>query len=375
MNTLVSSKLGLALAGVASLLLWPAVNFAQVAVSYSGDALAGKGIIGGATFLGDLLSLPITGGYDARTFAGDRTFPADAQPPAVCINCQDGEQSVLSVQGSGLSSSSDTDVGSVVLVIGGHTIVVSTLFSSTSAACPSILGDPAGVVPNTFVGSVAIDPDSPTLSYLSTDDARFAGGIMDYQKFPLGIVGADGTGADGTVSVNRVASRSEIAAGADIVVNSIQVDMKKTGDQVVIGSSHAGVMCPAAPDGGGVPGGCPGKVTGGGVFMLSGKRQSFGFIAGSKKDGTAFGNFNYVNHGTSAHLQGNVQRVSIDSKAATITGTLKTGEPYTLVVVDNGEPGRADTFNLTSASLTTGGPIPLDPRGGNIQVHRGCSKK
>jgi hypothetical protein len=203
---------------------------------------------------------------------------------------------------------------------------------------------------------------------------------MDHQKFPLGIVGADGTGVDGTVSVNRVATRSEIAAGADLVVNSIQVDMKKTGnqvvgDQVVIGSSHAGVMCPQAPDGGGVPGGCPGKVTGGGVFMLSGKRQSFGFVAATKKDGTAFGNFNYVNHGTGAHLQGDVRRVSIDSKAATITGTLKTGDSYTLVVVDNGEPGRADTFNLTSTPLSTGGPMMLDPRGGNIQVHRGCSKK
>ena len=108
--------------------------------------------------------------------------------------------------------------------------------------------------------------------------------------------------------------------------------------------------------------------------MLNNQRQTFGFIAGTKKDGTSFGNFNYVNHGTGAHLQGNVQSVSVDvtTSTATVTGTLKSGDPYTLVVVDAGEPGRADTFNLSSGPVNTGGPIALDPRGGNIQIHKGC---
>ena len=134
------------------------------------------------------------------------------------------------------------------------------------------------------------------------------------------------------MKVNRVASKSEIAAGR----MSWSIAFRSTwqrGDQVVIGSSHAGVMCPTAPEVG--AGGCPGKVTGGGVFVLNGKRQTFGFVAGIKKDGTAFGNFNYVNHGTSEHLQGDVQRVSIDSNTAMITGKLKTGGPYAFVVVDS----------------------------------------
>ncbi|HEY3198822.1 MAG TPA: post-COAP-1 domain-containing protein [Nitrospirales bacterium] len=367
MNTRASSKLRWALGIITVFLLWPSVNFAQVAISYSGDGVAGKGIIGGTTFEFDRFSLPSTGGDTQNTIDGGKSFPTGAVPPAVCINCIENEKTFTSVQGSGPYSMTETDVDSVVLVIGGHTIRVNSMFNNTSAVCPSVLGDPAGVVPNTYVGYVNIDPDSPTLSFVATN-------VMDSQTFPLGGVGANGKGIDGTVSVNRLASFSSIAAGGDIVVNSIQVDMA-TGDQVVIGSSHAGVMCPTAPDGGGVSGGCPGKVTGGGMFMLGGKRQTFGFVAGTKKDGTAFGNFNYVNHGTGAHLQGSVQRVSIDTKTATITGTLKSGDAYTLVVVDNGEPGRADTFNLTSTPLTTGGPIALDPRGGNIQVHRGCSKK
>jgi hypothetical protein len=352
-----SSKLRLGLGIFAAMLLWPAVNFAQVAISYSGDAVASKGLVGGAAFEVDHLALPSTGagGSFMGTSGGSKPVPG-----LLCHNCGDRERTFLSVQGSGLSSLTDTDVDSVVLRIGVHTILVHGLSNVTSAICPTILGEPARVNWNAYVGSVSIDPASPTLSFSAT-------GIMDSQTYPLGK-----GGIDGTVKVNRVASKSEIAAGADVVVNSIQVDMA-TGEQVVIGSSHAGVMCPSAPEVGAR--GCPGKVTGGGVFVLKGKRQTFGFVAGIKKDGTAFGNFNYVNHGTSEHLQGDVQRVSIDSNTAMITGNLKTGVPYALVVVDS-QPGRADTFSLTSGPVSTGTtPIALDPRGGNIQLHKGCGKK
>jgi len=288
MDTLDFSKPRLALGVIAALLLWPSVNFAQVAISYSGDAVAGKGLVGGTAFEVDHLNLPITGGTYDSTATGSKSLLSGA----VCLNCQETEKTFLSVQGSGLSSMTEADVDEVVLMIGGHTIRVSTLSINTSAICPTVLGDPAGVVWNGYVGYIAIDD-----TYTSTAD--FPGGIMDARTFPIG--------TDGTVSVNRVASFSSIAAGGDIVVNGLQVDMA-AGDQVVVASSHAGVMCPTAPDGGGVSGGCPGKVTGGGVFMLGGKRQTFGFVAGTKKDGTAFGNFNYVNHGTGAHLQGSVQR-------------------------------------------------------------------
>jgi hypothetical protein len=351
------AKLRVGLGIFVALLLWPAVNFAEVAISYSGDAVASKGLAGGTAFKVDHLALPSTGagGSFTGTSTGSKPFAG-----LVCHNCGDRERTFLSVQGSGLSSLTETAVDSVVLHIGGHSILVHGLSNATSAICPTVLGERAQVNWNAYVGSVSIDPASPTLSFL-------ASGIMDSQTFPLG------KGAiDGTVKVNRVASKSEIAAGADIVVNSIQVDMA-TGDQVVIGSSHAGVMCPSAPEVG--AGGCPGKVTGGGGFLLKGKRQTFGFVAGIKKDGTAFGNFNYINHGTSEHLQGDVQRVSIDSNTAMITGNLKSAGPYALVVVDSPK-GQADSFSLISEPLNTGTtPIALDPRGGNIQLHKGCGKK
>jgi hypothetical protein len=259
--------------------------------------------------------------------------------------------------GSGPDSMSTADVDNLLVVIGSHTIMASTFSNTALASCPVTMGDKALVLSTSYVGSINID------GAFSTSN------LTDPQTFPLG--GPDGP--DGMVSVNKIASSTATSTGGDIVINALQIDTP-SGDHIVVASSHAGVACPKATSGGGGSGGCPDKVTGGGVFMLNEKRQTFGFIAGTKKDGTAFGNFNYVDHSSGAHLQGNVQSVSVDAatSTATVTGTLKTGGGYTLVVVDNGEPGRADTFNLTSTPVNTGGAIALDPRGGNIQIHKGC---
>jgi hypothetical protein len=259
---------------------------------------------------------------------------------------------------------SAADVDNLQVVIGGHTIIAGGILSTTaSASCPVTLGENALVSSGGWVGTLNIDGN---VSYSA---------LIDSQTFPL--VGPGGP--DGTISVNNIASSTATSTGGDIVINALQINTT-SGDQIVVASSHAGVTCPKATSDGGGSGGCPGKVTGGGVFMLNGKRQTFGFIAGTKNDGTAFGNFNYVNHGNGVHLQGTIQSVNIDASGtpstATVTGALtENGSPsgsYTLVVTDAGQPGRADTFNLTSGPLTTGNPIALSPRGGNILIHKGC---
>src|SRR5207249_1247452 len=297
-----SSKMPWTIGFFAAFLLWPSVNFAQVATSYSGDAMGAKGTIGGAPIDVDHHTLPSTG----SPFPG--LSLSDPAPPSLpgrgCVgNCPEGGKGiVLSVLGDGPESMSTADVDNLQVVIGGHTITANGFSNTATASCPLILGAKASVSSSSFVGSVNIDGgffDSTTL---------FPGGMSDTQTFPLGP-----GGADGTVSVNQIASTTETASGGDIVMNALQIDATN-GDQLVVASSHAGVTCPKAPSGGGGGGGgCPGKVTGGGVFMLGNQRQSFGFIAGTKKDGTAFGNFNYVNHGTGADRQGNIQSVLIDN--------------------------------------------------------------
>ena len=358
MNRRTCSKLALVLMLFAACLTWPSASYAQVATSFSGDAIGAKGTNGGVPFDVDHLTLPSTGGSLNLSDPAPQSLPGGG-----CVgNCGElGLGIVLSTTGSGPDSMSTADVDQLNVTVGSHTIIVrGALSTAATASCPVTLGDKALVSSTGFVGEVTIDD-----TFDSTAD--FPGGITDSQSFPLGP-----GGIDGTVSVNQIASSTATSTGGDIVMNALQIDTP-SGDQIVVASSHAGVTCPKATSGGG---GCKGKVTGGGVFMLNGKRQTFGFIAGTKKDGTAFGNFNYVNHGNGDHLQGSVESVNVDNSAvpptATVTGTLKTGGGYTLVVTDAGEPGRADTFNLTSAPLTTGSPITLDPRGGNIQIHKGC---
>jgi hypothetical protein len=355
-----SSKLPWAMGFFAALLLWPSVNFAQVATSFSGDALAAKGNIGAApAFDVDHLTLPSTGGNLSLSEPLPQPLPGGG-----CVGAcgEVGPGIVLSTVGSGASTLSNADVDQFIVTVGSHTIIASGFSNSATASCPVNLGDKALVSSSGFVAEVNIDQtfDSTTL---------FPGGMLDTQTFPLGP-----SGVDGTVIVNQIPSSTATSTGGDIIINALQI-LTPSGDEIVVASSHAGVTCPKATGGGG-NGGCPGKVTGGGVFMLNNQRQTFGFVAGTKKDGTSFGNFNYVNHGTKDHLQGNVESVTIDNSAvpptATVTGTLKTGGAYTLVVVDAGEPGRADTFNLISGTVNTGGPIALDPRGGNIQIHKGC---
>ena len=358
MDARTSSKLPWTIGFFAVFLFWPAVNFAQVATSYSGDAMGAKGTIGGVPFDIDHLTLPSTGGSLSLSDPVPQSLPGGG-----CVGAcgEIGPGIVLSTAGSGPSTLSTADVDQLIVTVGIHTIIASGFSNTASASCPATLGDKALVSSTSYVGSVNIDQQ-----FLYSN-------LIDSQTIPLGL-----NGADGTLSVNQIASTAATSTGGDIVVNALQIDTP-SGDQVLVASSHAGVACPKATSGGGGSGGCPGKVTGGGVFMLNNQRQTFGFVAGTKKDGTSFGNFNYVNHGNGDHLQGSVESVNVDNSAvpptATVTGTLKTGGAYTLVVVDAGEPGRADTFNLSSGPVNTGGPIALDPRGGNIQIHKGCGKK
>lgn len=124
-----------------------------------------------------------------------------------------------------------------------------------------------------------------------------------------------------------------------------------------------------------------GKVTGGGwIRLASGGKASFGVSGGVR--GTGFwGHLNYVDHDTGLHVRatavtgydtdpadsnGRIIRYNVIIGTATGTATVR--------VVDNGEPGKDDIFEIT---LSTGYSAKGDlgggrPGGGNIQLHK-CS--
>jgi hypothetical protein len=131
-----------------------------------------------------------------------------------------------------------------------------------------------------------------------------------------------------------------------------------------------------------------GKVTGGGwiVSTPSGAKGTFGVSGGLQGD-KFWGHLNYVDHGTGLHVRSTAV-TAYDNDPASANGRVikynvligTTAGTATVRVVDNGEPGAQDRFELTlSNSYTASGDLGGGrPGGGNIQLHKcppGQSKK
>lgn len=117
-------------------------------------------------------------------------------------------------------------------------------------------------------------------------------------------------------------------------------------------------------------------ITGGGWIdgTPTGARGNFGLKAGANENGAFFGHLNYVDHEDNMHVKAEsiTSYILIDETTRQIEGTARidkeSGFTFTIVVSDAGEPGVADTFELTlSNGYTASGTL----QGGNIQLHEG----
>ncbi len=175
---------------------------------------------------------------------------------------------------------------------------------------------------------------------------------------------------NGRVIINEQKSSMKGKAG-DITVNALHVIVDGVAD-VVISSAQAGITCNDKPA-------CKGDdfVTGGGWIAgtPSGKKANFS-IGGSKKNGDLRGHLTYMDKGPNGIK---VKETSVtayevvDATTRRIKGMAEIngqgGFTYEVVVADNGEPGRDDTFVLT---LSNGYNASGNLGGGNIQLHKPC---
>jgi hypothetical protein len=113
-------------------------------------------------------------------------------------------------------------------------------------------------------------------------------------------------------------------------------------------------------------------VTAGGwiIGTPSGARANFGLNA--RDPASPSGEVNYVDHGIHMHVHSTsiTSYTIVNPTTRQITGTCTIngvgGFTFTVVVVDNGQPGKADTFSITlSNSYTASGTL----QGGNVRVH------
>ncbi len=121
---------------------------------------------------------------------------------------------------------------------------------------------------------------------------------------------------------------------------------------------------------------CRDFVTGGGwITGHSGGKATFG-VSGGIKNGKFWGQLSYNDHGKNGmklKSTGVTAYFVIDPVTRVIEGTARVNGhgsfTYKVVVVDNGEPGRNDSFSLdVSNGYSASGTL----RGGNIQIHTRC---
>jgi hypothetical protein len=128
------------------------------------------------------------------------------------------------------------------------------------------------------------------------------------------------------------------------------------------GGSTGGTVPPAI---------CGSFVTGGGWIN---DKATFG-VSGGIKNNEFWGNLSYNDHKNGVKVKSTsvTAYIVIDSVTRQIEGVANVNDggsfTYKVVVVDNGEPGRNDSFSI---ELSNGYNASGTLRGGNIQIHKKC---
>lgn len=117
----------------------------------------------------------------------------------------------------------------------------------------------------------------------------------------------------------------------------------------------------------------PGKVTGGMLRVLAPDGFATSGFEFMTREGVARGTLQFNDHGSGLVLHTKVvEGIHVEGPNATVWGRVTVGsatERFLLRLVDAGEPGKSDRYELTLATGYTaglGGPI----AGGNVQIHR-----
>lgn len=116
---------------------------------------------------------------------------------------------------------------------------------------------------------------------------------------------------------------------------------------------------------------CSDFVTGGGWI---GDKSTFG-VSGGIKHGEFWGQLSYDDHANNVKVKSTsvTAYIVIDAVTRQIEGVAKVNGKgsfnYTVIVVDNGEPGNNDSFSI---KLSNGYYASGNLKGGNIQLHKNC---
>lgn len=338
------------LAMLAGLMTMPTASAAPSTANgntvFSGQATVIKGtVLGIPVTLVDTKPVAAEGGSLEATLLCYPAGPGCAVGvPDLTNGAVEAEVLHAAVVAGGNTSRAEASVASFDLTVPGHSVTAEFLMARAAARCN---GGTASVSGSSDIVALTIDGHSVPVS----GEAN--------QKVPL---------PDGSVIIVNEQVGSASANKGDLTVNALHVVVPGTAD-IVVASAHADIVCANPPS-------CQSRddfVTGGGWIPASGSKATFG-VAGGIKNGSLWGHLTYIDHANELKVKGTGVTAYLVTGPTSrhIAGTAEiNGVPgtYQVDVIDNGEPGRNDTFAITFSTGAGAGPGVLG--GGNIQLH-GC---
>jgi hypothetical protein len=187
-------------------------------------------------------------------------------------------------------------------------------------------------------------------------------------------------GPNTTINVGGLATltlNEQIVTPGSVTVNALHLSVNVPGVaavDVILSHAHSDIACNGTQ-----PPACPVKdfVTGGGYVVKDGSRVSFSVHGGlDKSGGFRPSGLNVVDHGTGQHIQSHGIDAYGDPSPTSTKRVLHFPDGnWTVSVADNGEPGRADTFQVAGPGYTAGSTSTAIG-GGNLQLHlpKGCGE-
>jgi len=300
-----------------------------------------------ANVLGQQVTLADTGYFEAPEFLP----PAPCTEEGISIANVSVAAEILcaSTRGQGDHSMSNANVAALRADVAGILVTASVLSSDAKAECSALTPVLSGTahVLQAQVGPVIVDADP----------------LLPRNKK------VDIPGVPGAYFIIAEQKTSDSGHRGDITITALRVVVPAlvpgTDDtDVSFARAHADIKCqgrPVCPE--------PRFVTGGG--FLNGSHGKQHFVIAFRDGDLNWGHLMYSDKASGVKMRAAKPFASADVYAAgnegggTVTGTTTADEPFTANIIDNGEPGRDDWFELVGRAAGT-------LAGGNLQVHKPC---
>jgi hypothetical protein len=317
-------------------------------------------------FVATSLLAPLASATGTTTFSG-RAFALYIQTPVA---------GTMTVADTGQLPSSGGDIDATLLSV-QTSVATANVLLATTMGFDSTAESQAAIADLTLLPG---NPNQITADFLLSESIATCTGVSGFSDITnLQLAGQKitvSTQPNQVVSVPGILTlviNEQKATANSITVNALHLTTTN-GIEVIVSSASSDISCPPSPP---PPPTAKDFVTGGGWIPVSNGKATFGLVAGFKPHATSPSvNMVYHDHSTGK----DVRATSINSYSAPSSNTRtfsgiatvngQQAIPYTVTVVDNGEPGAGhDQFSIQLQGGSNGYSASSILGGGNLEIH------